>query len=151
MRYFSQIACVLFLIAVVFAAGCIETNTPGTPTPTPASNPLAGDPVVGVWTASEQVTQSDSGTGKTTEITTDYTITILSDGSCTVVSDCNKKKGFSSVSNLVSTDGTVSKNENVYTIEAQLQRKFVVTLSADGSAVLTTPDGSELPLQKSEV
>lgn len=111
--------------------------------------PLAGDPALGVWAASEQTTQTDSGT--ITEISTNYIITISSDGSGSVAYDYKERKGFSSTSNHYAMDGTVSKNENVYTIDAQLLGKYVVTLSADGSAVLTIPAGSELPLHKSEV
>lgn len=68
-----------------------------------------------------------------------------------VAYDHKERKGFSSTSNHYSMDGTVSKNENAYTIDAQLLGKYVVTLSADGSAILTTPAGSELPLHKSEI
>lgn len=149
MRYISLTICILILAAVAFAAGCIGTDTPAVPTLTQIPAPLAGDPALGVWTASEQTTQTDSGT--ITEISTNYTITISSDGSGSVAYDYKERKGFSSTSNHYAMDGTVSKNENVYTIDAQLLGKYVVTLSADGSAVLTIPAGSELPLHKSEV
>jgi hypothetical protein len=149
MRYVSLTACVLVLAAVAFAAGCIGTDTPAVPTLTPVPSPLAGDPALGIWTASEQSTQTGSGT--TTEISTNYTITISVDGSGTVAYDRKERKGYSFSSDHYSMDGTVSKSENVYTIDAQLLGKYVVTLSENGSATLTTPAGSELPLHKSEV
>lgn len=148
MRYVSLPACILILAAAAFAAGCIGTDTPAVPTPTPTPSPLAGDPALGVWTASEQTTKTDSGT--TTEISTNYTITISSDGRGIVAYDLKERKGFHSTSNHYAMDGTVSKNENVYTIDAQLLGTYVVTLSADGSATLTTPAGLELPLHKSD-
>ena len=142
MKYGVLTVLVLFLAVGVLSAGCVGLDSPVT-------EPLAGDPVLGEWIGNKQTTQIDSGT--ITEISTNYTITISSDGSGSVAYDYKERKGFSSTSNHYAMDGTVSKNENVYTIDAQLLGKYVVTLSADGSAVLTIPAGSELPLHKSEV
>jgi len=142
MKYGVLTVLVLLLTVVVLSAGCIGLDFS-------ATEPLAGDPALGIWTASEQSIQTGSGT--TTEISTNYTITISADGSGTVAYDRKERKGYSFSSDHYSMDGTVSKSENVYTIDAQLLGKYVVTLSANGSVTLTTPAGSELPLHKSDV
>lgn len=150
MRYFFLIAGVLILAAAVFSAGCIETDTPAVPTQTVVPAPLAGDPALGVWTGTYHQTQEMSGTGEVTEISTNYTIQIQSDGKGKVSYDRKERKGFSQSSNRYSIDGTVSKSDNVYTIDVPLLGTYVVTLSADGSATLKIPEGQEVGLSKQE-
>ena len=143
MRYFFLIAGVLILAAAVFSAGCIETETPAVPTQTVVPAPLAGDPVLGVWTGTFHQTE-------VTEISTNYTMQIQSDGKGTVSYDRKERKGFSLSSSQYSIEGTVTKSDNVYTIEAPLLGTYVVTLAEDGSAVLLTPEGWEVGLSKQE-
>ena len=139
MRYVFLIAGVLILAAAAFSAGCIGENTPEHPS-------LAGDPAVGVWTGNKQTTQICSDTGEIVKISRNHAVTIREDGSGTVVSHVSGE--IPPLKSIIS-DSTVSKTGNVYMINWS-RGTSVMTVSDDGSAVLTTPAGLTYHLTKSE-
>ena len=139
MRYFSLIACLLVLAACMFAAGCV-TDSPDFPD-TP---PFAGDPVVGVWVGSFEQTYPADGSNELTTVSTDYSITVTESGVGTVAYEYEETTGSSSTSGSVSVAASVSKADNVYTLEGT----YVLTVSSANTAVLKTPNGHEIPLDK---
>ncbi|HJK78538.1 MAG TPA: hypothetical protein O0Y06_07075 [Methanocorpusculum sp.] len=139
---------VLVLTVGILSAGCVGVDSPVT-------EPLAGDPVLGEWIGNKQTTQIDSGTGDILKISENCKVRVSADGSGTLTYH-STKRGSSSfghyegdASYSLCGDVTVSKQDNVYTIGGSSEGTYVMTLSADGSAVLETPYGSMLLLHKS--
>ena len=143
MRYVSLIDCLLVLAACMFAAGCV-TDSPDSPD-TP---PFAGDPVVGVWVGSFEQTYPADGSNELTTVSTDYSITVTESGVGTVAYEYEETTGSSSTSGSVSVAASVSKADNVYTITPVLEGTYVLTVSSANTAVLKTPNGHEIPLDK---
>ncbi len=139
------------LLLVLFAAGCVDTDIPEpqipVPTPTPAIT-LTGDPVLGVWNANNYTFTTDPVTDLSTEISTNYTITVREDATATIDATHYELVGFSVSLNTYTMDGDVLKNENIYTITADLLGTYVITFVDENQVTLTTPEGLELPLVK---
>ncbi len=148
MKYGVVTVLVLVLAVGILSAGCVGVDSPVTES-------LVGDPVLGEWIGNKQITQIDSRTGDILEISENYTVRVSADGSGTLTYH-SMKRGRSSVgqyegdvSHSFWGDVTVSKQDNVYTIGGSSEGTYVMTLSADGPAVLETPCGSKLLLHKS--
>lgn len=148
MKYGVVTVLVLVLTVGILSAGCVGVDFPVT-------EPLAGDPVLGEWIGNKQTTQIDSGTGDILKISENCKVRVSADGSGTLTYH-STKRGSSSfghyegdASYSLCGDVTVSKQDNVYTIGGSSEGTYVMTLSADGPAVLETPCGSKLLLHKS--
>ena len=129
MRSFSLIACLLV------------PDSPDTP-------PFAGDPVVGVWVGSFEQTYPADGSNELTTVSTDYSITVTESSVGTVAYEYEETTGSSSTTGSVSVAASVSKADNVYTITPVLEGTYVLTVSSANTAVLKTPSGHEIPLDK---
>ncbi len=142
MKYGVLTVLVLLLTVGVLSAGCVGLDSPVT-------EPLAGDPVLGEWIGNKQTTQIDSGTGDILKISENYKVRVQADGRGTLTYHYDKR-GSSSFDYSFWGDVTVSKEDNVYTIGGSSEGAYVMTLSADGSAMMMMmiPDGSEIFLQK---
>lgn len=135
-------ALVLLLTAVVLSAGCVGMSTPVT-------EPLAGDPVLGEWLGNRQITQINSSTNETVKISMNCRVKILADGKGTVAYHYGERGSFS-FSHSFWGDVTVSKQDNVYTLDGSTAGVYVMTLSEDGVAMMTIPGGLEMFLWKGE-